>query len=426
MLSFCGFISAQILIVIASKFESELSPNMNFLQLLLVLVLYVSLSQINLELIPDFLKPKVLFLMIAGFHLISILLTQINQFKPYLLWSKFGFGSMYLSNDLFIFGDLAHLTSWASCKAPIEIGSTVCDPFLRPSNQNPHVLSVFRYFDLSNLIVIGFVFICAFYLLFFCLMKSDKSFNFKILIVCLSPTVVLGLERNNEVLTIVLISLGLILIEQNKKQIFGTLLLVCASFFKLWPIFIVTLILFLRWKKLSHVSKLVLIFGVFYWVVFLDNLLKMRGFTQNGTYTGGSFGFQLFFSDRVTRIWLGLFLLFSLALTLYLLKNIKEIKVDPSSELATLSALFICYVFIWFLGVNWSYRLLLLLPILYFLGESNLPKLFINRCTNLILVTLLTVQLSVTVFMTSILSFYFMLFIVVNFSLIRKKLSFSP
>jgi hypothetical protein len=424
-LAFSGFISTQILILIASKFESELSPTFNFLQLLLVLALYVSLNQINFELIPKLINPKILFLVIAGFHLTSILLTQIHQFNPYLLWSKFGFGTMYLHNKIFVFGDLAHLTSWATCKAPIEIGSAICDPFLRPSNQNPHVLDFFRYFHLSNLIVIGFVFISTFYVLFFFLMKSDKSFNFRLLIVSLSPTVVLALERNNEVLTIILIFLGLILIEHKKKQILGSFLLVLASFFKLWPVLVVILILFLAWKKLSNVSKLILISGIFYWIVFLDNLLSMREFTQNGTYTGGSFGFQLFFLDRITRIWFSLFLLGSLTLIIFLVKNIKEIKVNSSNELATLSALFISYIIIWFSSNNWSYRLLILLPILYILSKSNFPKSFINKCTNLILATLLTTQLSVTIFMTSILSIYFILFILINFNSIKNNLFFS-
>ncbi len=414
------FVTALILVVVASKFEPELSPSINLMQLLLVFVLYVSLNEINFELIPNYLNPKILFLLLAGFHLVSILLTQLDQLKPYLLWSKLGFGSMYLNSDLFIFGDLAHLTSWANCKIPIEIGSTLCDPFLRPSNQNPHVLSFFRFFDLSNLIAIGFIIICAFYFLVYSLFKSHKTFNFKLLILCLSPTIVLALERNNEVLTILLITYGLLFINQSKKQIYGSLFLVLAAIFKLWPIVIVGLSLCFKWKELSLGSKLVLSGGLFYWIVFLNNIFNMRNFTQNGSYFGGSFGFPLFFTDRASQVWMGLFLLFSFIFLAYLVKDKSQFKVAGSTEVATLTILFICYIFVWVSGISWAYRLLLLLPMLYFLENSQLSKEIIKRTTNLILVTLLTIQLSVTIFMTSILSVYFLAFIIVNSNSIKR------
>lgn len=378
----------------------------------------------NFESIPNFLNPKILLLILAGFHLVTIVLTQIDIRKPYLLWTKLGFGSMYLKSDLFIFGDLAHLTSWANCKVPIEIGSALCDPFLRPSNQNPHVLSFFRYFDLSNLIAIGLIFVCAFYILVYSLFKSHKTFNFKLLMLCFSPTIVLALERNNEVLTIILITYGLLFIDQSKKQIYGSLFLVLAAIFKFWPIVIVGLILCFKWKMLNIVSKLILAGGVFYWIVFLNNIFDMRTFTQNGSYLGGSFGFLLFFTDSITQVWLSFFLLFLFVFLVFLLKNNNQFKVTISTELATLIILFICYIFIWFSGISWSYRLLVLIPTLYFLENSKLPKVFIKRYTNLILVTLLTIQLSVTTLMTSILSLYFITFILVNINSIKRNFLF--
>lgn len=429
MISVCAFVTTLILIAVASKFETELLPIMNFLQLLLVLILYFSLNGINFEMSPTYLNPKFLFLLFSGFHLVSILLTQLNQFKPYSLWSKLGFGSMYLNGDLFIFGDLAHLTSWANCKIPIEIGSAQCDPFLRPSNQNPHILSFFRLIDLSNLIVVGFILVLVFYFLVYSFFKSHKTFNFQLLILCLSPTVVLALERNNEVLTVILISYGLLFIDQNKKQTYGALFLVLATIFKFWPIVIVCLVIYFKWKSLSLISKLILFSSIFYWIVFLENLLDMRNFTQIGSYLGGSFGFLLFFADTTSQIWMGLFLLFAFGFFIFFVKNNSHFKTTFTTEISNTMIIFICYVFVWLSGVHWSYRLLLLVPAFYFLENSQLPKTFIKKYTNLILVTLLTVQLSVTIFMTSILSLFFIAFIAVNlkfrirnnFSILHKK-----
>lgn len=422
-ISIAVFISAFGAVILASKFEKELSFNVYLLQIIILSALYVSLNAINFDLIPKFISPKVLFMVLALYHILSILLTRLNIVEPYLFWSKFGFSSMYLNNDLLIFGDLAHLTSWASCNIPIEIGSAECDPFFRPSNQNPHVLSLFRYFDLSNLFVIGLVLICAFYISTYKLFNHNKSLNFKILILCISPTIVMALERNNETLTIMLITLSLRLItQQGLKQIFGSLLLVAATFFKFWPILIVGLILFLNWKVLMLISKLCLLMGVLYWLVYINNFLSMRNYTQNGSYFGGSFGFQLFFVDKESNVWFYLLLSVMVIYIAFFRESFNEFKTASSKSLATLVPLFSSYIILWLMGVNWSYRLIILLPTLYFLENSDLSEKFIKKTSNLIVITMLTSQLSVTVFVTSFLSIYFGIFIVLNLGLMKKNL----
>jgi hypothetical protein len=362
-------------------------------------------------------------MVLALYHMLSILLTRLKIVEPYLFWSKFGFSSMYLNNELFIFGDLAHLTSWASCNILIEIGSAECDPFSRPSNQNPHVLSLFRYFDLSNLFVIGLILVCAFYISTYKLFNHNKSLNFKILILCISPTIVMALERNNEILTIILITLGLRLItQQGLKQILGSLLLVAAAYFKFWPILIVGLILFLNWKVLMLISKLCILVGLLYWLVYIDNFLSMRTFTQNGSYFGGSFGFKLFFVDGESYVWLYLLLSVMVIYIALFRKGFNEFKTSSSKSLTTLVPLFSSYVILWLMGVNWSYRLIILLPALYFLESSDLSEKFIKKTSNLIVITMLTSQLSVTIFITSFLSFYLSIFIVLNLGLMKKDL----
>lgn len=415
------FFTACIAVIPASRLQSKLTFDVYLLQLIILSALYMGLNIINFNSIPKLLNPKVLFLVLAVYHMLSISLTKLSIVKPYLFWTKFGFSSMYINNELFIFGDLAHLTSWASCKIPIEIGSALCDPFFRPSNQNPHVLSLFRYFNLSNLFVIGLILICTFYILIYTLFSPNKSLNFKFLILCISPTFVMALERNNEILTIILITLGLQLItQQGLRQIFGSLLLVGAAFFKFWPILIVGLILLLNWKVLTLISKLCLTVGIFYWLICINNVLSMRTFTQNGSYFGGSFGFELFFVDRGSYIWFYLLLSVLFLYIAFLRKGFHDFKSASSRDLAILVPIFSSYIVLWLMGVNWSYRLILFLPALYFLENSDLSQIFIKKTSNLIVITLLTTQLSVTVFITSFLSVYLGVFIALNLGLIKK------
>jgi hypothetical protein len=75
-----------------------------------------------------------------------------GQPKIYEYWSHFGAGPMKLNGHIFLFGDLAHLTSAAACSSRIEIGVDVCDPWGRLYNQNPLVGKLFRYIHLCLLL----------------------------------------------------------------------------------------------------------------------------------------------------------------------------------------------------------------------------------------------------------------------------------
>lgn len=162
--------------------------------------------------------------------------------------------------------------------------------------------------------------------------------------------------------------------------------------------------------------------GVLYWLVYINNFLSMRNYTQNGSYFGGSFGFQLFFVDKESNVWFYLLLSVMVIYIAFFRESFNEFKTASSKSLATLVPLFSSYIILWLMGVNWSYRLIILLPTLYFLENSDLSEKFIKKTSNLIVITMLTSQLSVTVFVTSFLSIYFGIFIVLNLGLMKKNL----
>ena len=98
---------------------------------------------------------NLLFGSIIVVHLLALLLTIKNITKPYLYWSQLGFGTMFKNNNAFYFGDLAHVLSAVNCDSQVAIGNNVCDPFDRSFNQNPHIVHLFRTFQLENLFVVG-------------------------------------------------------------------------------------------------------------------------------------------------------------------------------------------------------------------------------------------------------------------------------
>ncbi|NDE19744.1 MAG: hypothetical protein EB000_04825, partial [Alphaproteobacteria bacterium] len=147
---------------------------------------------------------------------------------------------MLINNKIFLFGDLAHLTFAANCEERIQIGEPICDPFERPSNQNPHLIMLMRMLKLHNLFVIGIIFIILFYVTIILLMNMQKNIRTELLIAALSPVTFLALDRGNEIINIIcLFPIFRFIQQKNNKQLLATLLLAFITFFKFWPIFIV-------------------------------------------------------------------------------------------------------------------------------------------------------------------------------------------
>lgn len=78
-------------------------------------------------------KIAMVLVSIGGF-VVGFIWAKLSNSQFYEIWSHFGAGTMKLNEKVFIFGDLAHLTSVADCPRTISIGTDVCDPWGRLFN----------------------------------------------------------------------------------------------------------------------------------------------------------------------------------------------------------------------------------------------------------------------------------------------------
>lgn len=64
------------------------------------------------------------------FYIASMTIAYIGNDKFYYFINRFGAGSMYLGDKVYLFSDLAHVTSASSCSIKVKIGSLFVTPFL--------------------------------------------------------------------------------------------------------------------------------------------------------------------------------------------------------------------------------------------------------------------------------------------------------
>ena len=98
-----------------------------------------------------------LFFIFPFTYIVSLYLIGQSNNKLYVLLNRFGSGTMFVNNNVFLYGDLAHLTTASDCATPIQIGKIICDPFSRPLNQNPDVISFLRLLNFSNVVWLGLI-----------------------------------------------------------------------------------------------------------------------------------------------------------------------------------------------------------------------------------------------------------------------------
>jgi hypothetical protein len=104
----------------------------------------------------------IIFLVSVGGFTLGFISMALKHDSIYGIWSHFGAGPMKLNGRNFIFGDLAHLTSAASCSQPLITGTNVCDPWGRLFNQNSDVGKLFRFMDFTNIKLVGLFALLAF------------------------------------------------------------------------------------------------------------------------------------------------------------------------------------------------------------------------------------------------------------------------
>jgi hypothetical protein len=350
--------------------------------------------------------------------------------KPavYEKWASLGSGTMYLEGKVAIFGDLTHLTSAAKCGYPIIVGTYVCDPWLRFFNQNPIVAEFLRAINLTNVIVIGITSLTLLYIILFAVKYKLEVTSIAPYLMLMTPVSVLAIDRGNEVITLTLILVGHFLLHTKStiRQTIGALSLFFACVFKLWPVVLVFFTLIFFWKRINLVPKFILILSFFYWIPQINLALSMLNATNMGSPFGRSFGLQLIWHGETIVI---VVLSLSLLLTyVRLSKSSLNRFILSSSGVATLYSLIpvmLTFSIIWAIGDSYIYRMIILIPIVFLLGQFKFTKFaFPNFLVSAILVTCITSLTPLVLVTTSALALYFVYLTVTTVIAQRNMKSF--
>jgi hypothetical protein len=355
-----------------------------------------------------------------GGFVIGFTWTKLSNSQFYEIWSHFGAGTMKLEKSVFLFGDLAHLTSVADCPRPITIGTDVCDPWGRLFNQNPDVGELFRKLQFSSVDTVGLFSVLTFVVVFLFAIKFFEVGTISPYVVLLTPMFVLALDRGNEVITITLVLIGIIGLNKNQvsPQIFGSVMLILAAVLKLWPIFLILFLLLYHWARLKSSARVLLFIPFIYWGLKFQEIKAIMKATQGGSPFGTSFGLQLFASVQLNPTQLFILSSIAIGLTALFIKT-GELHLENflgsksgAEVIPWVSTLMLTYVAVWASSDSFIYRMVILLPLVLILSakeifEHRWAKFVISS----ILVTLISSRLPLTLAVSSALALYFVYFV---------------
>jgi hypothetical protein len=400
----CWFLS-----LILPHFQENMSTPFVVFQIALSVVLFFSIKKtLAYEISISDLRAKLALLSIAFIHFMSLLLVKVEISDPYILWNRFGSGTMLKDDKVFPFGDLSHLTAAASCSKRAMVGELLCDPFDRIFNQNPHIVEFIRLTNLDDLLILGIISSVLFYVSVLVIISKFKNVRLQIFITITSPPLILALDRGNEILTITLIIFGLYLVSTQRKYFsVGYFLLSLSAIFKVWPIFLVFFILLFNLRKLGWLSRIILSIPIIYWAVFYKNLIGMINSTQYRSPYGLSFGLNHYLNDTLEPLFLITFALFIAVSLFYLSINVKRQLIFNQQLINLFLPLLLTYVCLWVYGTHFSYRLVILIPILILLPVYEKNKSNLILLNSVIITVLITARLSVTTALTTLLALIF-------------------
>jgi hypothetical protein len=361
------------------------------------------------------LKAIISLVSVGGFA-VGFISTGLKHDFIYGIWSHFGAGTMKLNGHNFIFGDLVHLTSAASCSQPVITGTNVCDPWGRLFNQNSDVGKLFRFLDFTNIELVGLFALLAFLISLFWATRHLKIESLSPYIMLLTPVVVLAIDRGNELISITLIMVGLYYLRSDRhvSQIIGAVALVFAVFFKLWPIFLVLSLLIFQWSRLKIVTRILISLPFLYWALKIQEIREIMRVTQSGSPFGTSFGLKLFSSPQLNLVQIFILVIACLGVTLVLIRLGKQDLRDFTRSVPGIKAmlwvspLMLTYSAIWASGDSYIYRMVVLVPLVLILSAKGIfefrwPKIALTA----ILVTSISSRLPVTLAVSSALALYF-------------------
>jgi hypothetical protein len=414
---FLPLVICWIACLVLPHFQKNFNLLMVISQILISIILLVTLYNILFKHsgIAKSINYK-LFFIFPFTYIVSLYLIGQGNNKLYVLLNRFGSGTMFVNNNVFLYGDLAHLTTASDCATPIQIGEIICDPFSRPLNQNPDVISFLRLLNFSNVVWLGLISTLLFFALMILISRKNQINQVTLFITLLSPPIVLAIDRGNEIITILLMISSLYLLIGNRiKQSIGATLLVVSAFFKLWPIVIVLCMFIFLWKHLFIFAKGIMVLPLMYWAINFESAVQMVRFTDRGNPNGLSFGIKHYFNSSISFIYIVIFLVTTLVFAIFYFFRVINLfikKEHTSNYLAILNSLLLTYVVIWALGTSYVYRLIIFIPILIYLNKVFMVNRSLLQLESLILLTLLTSRLSITSIFTNLIAVIFSMILI--------------
>ncbi len=424
------FTACWVLVIVLPHFQAQPTIWEMVLGLAVTAALTYALTQIVTH--PRYASLRVkraIYPFIAASYLVPLGILFLGFSGPYYLWSKLGAGSMTLNGQLSPLGDLAQLTSAATCSLPVQIGSVICDPWLRAFNQNPDVVGFMSLLRITNLQFLGVATYLFFIIGVYFISRKDIFHHFPIALFILSPAASLAFERGNEVITVALLLFGVYFLL-NRKSLpvyLGILLISLSGFFKLWPSLLIFFILIYFRNQLNWLQQLLLLSPVLYWVVNLPSAIKMLNSTQSGSALGNSFGFKLFFRPELSSsqvLFLVLFSVFGFGLAFYFMrfKDFSHLIESHPSDIKLLSAYLATYSCLWLIGDSFSYRLLMFVPVLLILLKPHFLEFSASRVLIImILLSSFSVRLPITQTVTTTLALLSLIFSIYLFAHTVKR-----
>jgi hypothetical protein len=330
---------------------------------------------------------------------------------------------MKLNDEIFPFGDLVHLTTAVSCPGNPKVGQQICDLWDRPLNQNPLVIDFFRFFNLSNVEIIGMLSYLLFFTTVIRFVWTRQINGVNIPIFLLTPPCVLAFDRGNEIITVLLILLSIPLLDSGKfkNQVLGSLLITGAGLFKLWPIFLIGFLLVYCWKSYGSLVRLMLASSIVFWIAQIETVQRIHDATQSGSSFGVSFGFNVLINSENSRIQVILLILVTtIFFTLFYRGPKKQVhqfhsipQIYPNHRI--LMAFLSTYLIVWIVGDNFAYRLLLFTPVILLLSQNKPPvSLFNNQLARIIVTTMLCSRLPIFSAVASAMALYFAMLVAKN------------
>jgi hypothetical protein len=355
----------------------EVQMFMSFVIILILFKVFMKyIKNIDLDLTPIHLI--ILITVYTIFMILSMMLVKNGSSNLYLNIMSRGYGSMTLNSSVELFGDLRHLTDAAQCDKSISVGTIVCDSWSRPLNQNPDIIQIFKFLNLTKSFPLGVIITSVFFFSLILFIWFRKVYGFPTLLFMCSPVLLLALDRGNEIITSILLLIGFIL-YYNKSlitQFISATAFLVSAVFKFWPTIFLIILAVLSLQRRVWGLILAGLLSFVYWITKQNTLFQMLQVTDSPSLFVISFGFSPIFQVEGNSVLLFSILGYSIFFMAYFLLQ-SGVFSTKDSFLEILSnddrklyfALTLTFVAVWLFGNSYIYRMIILLPIVLTLSQ---------------------------------------------------------